>query len=243
MRRPQALPRAVGQYRAGARVPPATRSKNHDAKSNRHRSRRAARPRHTPPTVRNGSSSAPARRAVQIPGASECGGREDLPLAQEGASQRLRPRGRQCRRATRRPTAHARSHPPATRVTTHTAETPSRTYDTGLTVEDPAHLEGLLAATRQANVHTTRDRLRAAVPNTSTLFERLAERGEALRPHATRLLALLDDYGPQELAAAVDIALQRDALGAGSITHILETRRRQRGLKPPLHAARPARIA
>ena len=109
-----------------------------------------------------------------------------------------------------------------------------RTYDTGLTVEDPAHLEGLLAATRQANVHTTRDRLRAAVPNTSTLFERLAERGEALRPHATRLLALLDDYGPQELAAAVDIALQRDALGAGSITHILETRRRQRGLKPPL---------
>ena len=93
-----------------------------------------------------------------------------------------------------------------------------RTYNTGLTVEDPAHLEGLLAATRQANVHTTRDRLRAAVPATSTLFERLAERGEALRPHATRLLALLDDYGPQELAAAVDIALQRDALGAGSIT-------------------------
>ncbi len=116
-----------------------------------------------------------------------------------------------------------------------------RTYDTGLTVEDPAHLEGLLAATRQANVHTTRDRLRAAVPATATLFERLAERAEALRPHATRLLALLDDYGPQELAAAVDIALQRDALGAGSITHILETRRRQRGLKPPLRLTLPDR--
>ncbi len=116
-----------------------------------------------------------------------------------------------------------------------------RTYDTGQTVEDPAHLEGLLAATRQANVHTTRDRLRAAVPATAALFERLAERGEALRPHATRLLALLDDYGPQELAAAVDDALQRDALGAGSITHILETRRRQRGLKPPLRLTLPDR--
>ena len=102
-------------------------------------------------------------------------------------------------------------------------------------------LEGLLAATRQANVHTTRDRLRAAVPATAALFERLAERGEALRPHATRLLALLDDYGPQELAAAVDDALQRDALGAGSITHILETRRRQRGLKPPLRLTLPDR--
>ena len=116
-----------------------------------------------------------------------------------------------------------------------------RTYDTAQTVEDPAHLEGLLAATRQANVHTTRDRLRVAVPATAALFERLAERGEALRPHATRLLALLDDYGPKELAAAVDDALQRDALGAGSITHILETRRRQRGLKPPLRLTLPDR--
>ena len=116
-----------------------------------------------------------------------------------------------------------------------------RTYDTGLTVEDPAHLEGLLAATRQANVHTTRDRLRAAVPATTTLFERLAQRGEALRPHATRMLALLDDYGPEELAAAVDIALERDALGAGSITHILETRHRQRGLKPRLRLTLPDR--
>ena len=82
---------------------------------------------------------------------------------------------------------------------------------------------------------------RAAVPASAALFERLAERGEALRPHATRLLALLDDYGPQELAAAVDDALQRDALGAGSITHILETRRRQRGLKPPLRLTLPDR--
>ena len=116
-----------------------------------------------------------------------------------------------------------------------------RSYDTGQTIEDPQHLEGLLAATRQSNAHTTRDRLRVAVPATATLFERLAERGEPLRAHATRLLALLDDYGPQELAAAVAVALERDALGAGSITHILETRRRQRGRKPPLRLTLPNR--
>ena len=116
-----------------------------------------------------------------------------------------------------------------------------RSYDTGQTLEDPQHLEGLLAATRQSNAHTTRDRLRVAVPATATLFERLAERGEPLRAHATRLLALLDDYGPQELAAAVAVALERDALGAGSITHILETRRRQRGHKPPLRLTLPNR--
>ena len=116
-----------------------------------------------------------------------------------------------------------------------------RSYDTGQTIEDPAHFEGLLAATRQANVHTARDRLRVTVPVTATLFERLAARGEALRPHAVRLLALLDDDGPQELTAAITLALERDALGAGSIAHLLETRRRQRGRKPPLRLVLPAR--
>ena len=116
-----------------------------------------------------------------------------------------------------------------------------RSYDTGQTIEDPAHLEGLLAATRQANAPTARDRLRVTVPATATLFDRLAARGDALRPHAARLLALLDDDGPQELAAAVATARERDALGAGSIAHILETRRRQRGRKPPLPLALPDR--
>ena len=81
----------------------------------------------------------------------------------------------------------------------------------------------MLAATRQANIHTARDRLRVAVPATVPLFDRLAARGEALRPHTVHLLALLDDYGPQELAAAIATALTRDALGAGSIAHLLET--------------------
>ncbi len=112
-----------------------------------------------------------------------------------------------------------------------------RSYDTGQTIEDAAHLEGLLAATHQANVHTARDRLRVAVPATATLFDRLAVRGEALRPHTVRLLALLDDYGPQELAAAIATALARDALGAGSIAHLLEIRRRQQGRTPPLPLA------
>ena len=132
---------------------------------------------------------------------------------------------------------HPRPHPrPTVRARPPSPQLRHRTDHRG-----PQHLEGLLAATRQSNPHTTRDRLRVAVPATATLFERLAERGEPLRAHATRLRALLDDYGPQELAAAVAVALERDALGAGSITHILETRRRQRGHKPPLRLTLPNR--
>ena len=117
----------------------------------------------------------------------------------------------------------------------------ARSYDTGQTIEDLTHLEGLLAATRQANPSSGRDRLRVAVPVIATLLERLAARGESLRAHTARLLALLDDYGPQELTAAVTDALARDALGASAITHILETRRRQRGRKPPIPLALPDR--
>jgi transposase len=117
----------------------------------------------------------------------------------------------------------------------------ARSYDTGQTIEDLAHLEGLLAATRQANPSTGRDRLRLAVPAIGQVFERLAARGESLRAHTARLLGLLDDYGPRELAAAVAQALACDALGAGAIAHILETRRRQRGQKPPIPLALPDR--
>jgi len=115
----------------------------------------------------------------------------------------------------------------------------ARSYDTGDVVEQEAHVAGLVAATRQDNPSSARGRLRLAVPAAATLLERLATRGESLRYHVVRLLTLLDDYGPQELAAAIDRALERDALGAGAIAHILETRRRQRGLKPPIPMALP----
>jgi transposase len=116
-----------------------------------------------------------------------------------------------------------------------------RSFDSGQTIEQAAHVAGLIAATRQANHLTARDRLRLAVPAVATLYERLAARGDALRPQTIRLCALLDDYGPQELETAITEALARDALGAGAIAHILETRRRQRGQRPPLPLALPDR--
>lgn len=117
----------------------------------------------------------------------------------------------------------------------------ARSYDSGQTIEDAAHVEGVVAATGQANPSSARDRLRLAVPAIATLLERLAARGESLRAHTARLLALLDDYGAPDLAAAVTRALERDALGAGAIAHILETRRRQRGQKPPIPLVLPDR--
>jgi len=114
-----------------------------------------------------------------------------------------------------------------------------RSYDRDFTVEAREHLEGLAAAKRQASSLTRRDRLRQAVPAVASLFERLAQRGEPLGPHVRRLLQLLDDYGAVELAAAVAIALARDAPGAGGIAHLLEQRRRARGQRPPVPVSLP----
>ena len=107
-------------------------------------------------------------------------------------------------------------------------------------MEAPAHLAGLVAAKRQAAGLTRRDRLRQAVPAVATLFERLAGRGEALGPHVTRLHHLLDDYGAAELPAAVTVALDRDACGAGSVAYFLEQRRRTLRQLPPVPVVLPA---
>lgn len=114
-----------------------------------------------------------------------------------------------------------------------------RSYDAETTGEDPAHLAGLVAAKRAAQPLTRRDRLRQAVPAVATLFERLASRGEALGSHVARLSRLLDDYGAAELAAAIAVALDRDACGAGSVAYYLERRRRTRRQLPPVPVVLP----
>jgi transposase len=110
----------------------------------------------------------------------------------------------------------------------------ARSYDSGVCVEDPAHLAGLVRAKQQARELTGRDRLKAAVPESAALFEAWALRGESLAYHTTRLLKLLDDYGAAEVRAATQIAVERGAPTSGSIAHVLEQRRRAQGLKPPV---------
>lgn len=114
-----------------------------------------------------------------------------------------------------------------------------RSYATGATVEDPAHIEALAAAKGNARELTTRDRLRVCVPETADLFAALATRGDNLGYATARLKKLLDDYGADELRAAVHEACAREAYGAGSVAHILEQRRRARGLKPVVPVALP----
>jgi len=89
-------------------------------------------------------------------------------------------------------------------------------------VEDPSHIEALLQFKRKARTLKGRERLLTELPQAAPLLEALAQRNEPLGPHTAALLKLLDTYGEDILANAIQQALERDTPGAPSVAYIVE---------------------
>ena len=109
-----------------------------------------------------------------------------------------------------------------------------RSYDKGAQIEAPQHLEALTQVKRQARRHRGQDRLIQAAPNSRDLLTQAAERGNNLGSITATLLQLLDDYGSQELAAAIVESLQRGVPHPNGVRLALERRREERDRPPPL---------
>ena len=109
-----------------------------------------------------------------------------------------------------------------------------RSYDRGAQIEEPAHLDALVAHKRAARQHRDTDRLAQAVPASATLLTRAAERGQPLGPISRELLSLLDRYGAEELQAAIETALARGVPHPNAVRLALDLRRDARHLPPPL---------
>jgi transposase len=117
-----------------------------------------------------------------------------------------------------------------------------RSYDRNQMVVDPAHQEALLALKRKALGATPSGRLLSAAPRIEALLQAAVQRGEPVGSQTTQLTHLLDDYGPEELKAAVAEALQRGTPRASSVAYILSQRHRRlryRGLTPVNLTRRP----
>lgn len=114
-----------------------------------------------------------------------------------------------------------------------------RSYDKDKQVEDPAHIDALTEAKRQARHHRGADRLIQAAPNTRELLTQAAERGDNLGSLTAALLRLLDRYGAVELQAAITEALARGVPHPNAVRLSLERRREQREQAPPLAVALP----
>lgn len=106
-------------------------------------------------------------------------------------------------------------------------------------IEDEAHLSALAAAKHRAREHRGRNRLFAACSAANPFLAEVALHGGHLGGTTSRLLRLLEQYGPAELNIALADAHQRKAFAAQSVAHVLDQRRRARGAPVPLDIALP----
>jgi transposase len=109
-----------------------------------------------------------------------------------------------------------------------------RCWDSGRQIEDPQHIQALVAHKARARAHRALDRLAQEVPAVSELLARAARRGENLGTITAALLRLLDRYGAVALQAAVGEALERDVPHPNAVRLALERARHEQGLPPPV---------
>jgi transposase len=114
-----------------------------------------------------------------------------------------------------------------------------RSFDRSVQIEDPVHIEALLAHKRAARAHSAQDRLQHAAPSAKPLFLRAAERGAHLGVLTRGLLQLLDTHGAQALEAAIAAAQAEDAAHLGAVRHFIDRHAYARGQVPPIAVVLP----
>ncbi len=117
--------------------------------------------------------------------------------------------------------------------------THGRSYDRGEQVEDPRHIEALVARKHEARTHRGLDRLHHAVPRSHELFDLLAQRGANLGSATAALLRLLESYGAAELEIAIEEALRRQSPHPHAVRLVLERREKRRGTPPSMPVELP----
>jgi transposase len=117
-----------------------------------------------------------------------------------------------------------------------------RSYDKGVQIEDPNHVQALVERKRRARRHRATDRLAQAAPASRDLLIRAAERGDNIGAITYALTNLLDRYGAAELQAAIVDALARGVPHHNAVRQVLERRRDNRRQAPPIAVILPPHV-
>ena len=131
---------------------------------------------------------------------------------------------------------HVRILDGATRVAHHT-----RCYDRGQTIEDPRHIEALVAFKRAARAPTGRDRLLRQLPHAEAFFAQLLEREVPLAQATAQITQLHRDYGASATDAALAHALENETVSLSSVALWLEQQRRRHHALPRVPIELPDR--
>lgn len=118
-----------------------------------------------------------------------------------------------------------------------------RCFDKGRQLEDGDHIAALAESKRAGKKHRAFDRLHHAAPSAKTLLEATALRGSNLGFVTKNLLQLLELYGASELESAIKETLSCGSSHYSTVRQILEQRRKEKGLAPPIHLSLPAHIS
>ena len=118
-----------------------------------------------------------------------------------------------------------------------------RSYDKGAQIEDPTHIAKLVERKAQAHAQRGMSRLTQAVPASTELLTRAAERGEGLGGITSSLLRLIERYGAAEVQAAVVTALARGVPHPHAVRQALEVQREARNQPPPVAVCMPTHVA
>jgi hypothetical protein len=117
-----------------------------------------------------------------------------------------------------------------------------RSYDAKAQVEDPAHVERLVAHKRQARHHRGTDQLAKAAPASRDLLMRAGERGSNLGTISAALLRLLDRYGAAALQAAILDALAGGVPHPNAVRLALERSSEAHHSSPPIASCLPQHV-
>ena len=117
-----------------------------------------------------------------------------------------------------------------------------RCFGKGVQIEQEAHINALWLAKTHAKLHRGQDRLSQASEHIPDLLQQSIERGHILKTTVRLLNEYLDDYGRNELNAAVEEALKQQSPYPQAVQQILERRREEKHCPPPLAVALPDKV-
>jgi transposase len=109
-----------------------------------------------------------------------------------------------------------------------------RSWSRGEQVEVPEHLQRLTEEKKRARQHRGLDRLSKAVPSSQGFLRALDRRHENIGSNTARLIRLLDSVGADALEDALVEVLEHDTIHIGAVRQVLDKRRSDRGLPPPV---------
>ena len=100
-------------------------------------------------------------------------------------------------------------------------------------IEDPAHLEKLLARRKAGHGPKSRDRLLDLCPEARVYLHEVARRKIHLSHEVDKLLRLVDSYGATDVGTAIGKAIAQKTFGARYVRALCDQARFARGLPEP----------